>query len=227
MRDIHLKTIPESLRKFEKLYILTLENVGLKKIPDWINDLKNLDFLSFIDNELEELPKSMADLNYLGILDLNNNSLSSIPEFLGNMGFQYLFLKNNQIKTIPFSFLNIEVDELELQGNPLEKNPDLKTRFIIESLKRRDKIAIDLPKFNFKFETKNDDVSQKVEDLIQEYYELNFVDPDEIWHNQQKQEKICYDIIDIGFPAIDYLIDVYMMGNKEMQPIAGEIIDFI
>ncbi len=226
IKNIHLKTIPESLRKFEKLYILNLENVGLKKIPDWINELK-LDFLCLNGNELEELPNSITDLNYLGILDLSNNSLSSIPESLGNMGFQFLNLDNNQLKTIPLSFLNIEVDELELQGNPFVKNPNLRMRFIIESLKRRGKIDIDLPKFKFEFGAKNGEISDKVEDLIHDYRDLNIVDPGEMWRNQEKQEKICYEILDLGYSALDYLIDVYLMGYIEIQPIAGEIIDFI
>ena len=227
IRDIHLKTIPESLRKFEKLNILTLENVGLKKIPDWINELKNLDFISFYGNELEELPRSFADLNYLGILDLSNNSLSSIPESFGFMEFQFLNLKNNQIKTIPLSFLNIEVDEIYLEGNPFEKTPDLKTRFIIESLKRRDKIDIDLPKFKFEFEERDEKLVRRIDDLIEEYYQLRFVSPEDMLNSERKQQQICFEMINMGYVSIDFLIDVFLMGDDLIKTAAEEILDFI
>ena len=224
--NTHLETVPDSLRNLKKLNILCIKNVGLKKIPNWIIDFNHLDFLSFYGNDLEELPKNIGDLNYLGIFELSNNSLSSIPESLGNMQIESLDLRNNQLKNIPLSFLNIDVSELELRGNPLEINPDLKTRFIIERL---DSIDIVLPKFEFKFETekKNKIISDKVEDLIDKYYKLNFIDIDEMWISEQKQEKIRYEILELGLPALDYLIDAYLMGYNEMQSIAEEIIDFI
>ena len=153
-------------------------------------------------NELEELPNSITDLDYLGILDLSNNSLSSIPESLGSMGFQFLNLKNNHLKTIPLSFLNIEVDELVLQGNPLEKTPDLKTRFIIESLKRRVKIDVDLPEFKLEFECE-ESLINRIDNLIEEYSSLYGLSSEEFLEMESWQDKISYKLIKIGYTNIE------------------------
>jgi hypothetical protein len=207
---------------------LILDNANLKSIPDWIDELKHLDFLCLSNNRIEFLPDSIVNLNYLGILDLSHNIISDLPISFGNMEFQILNLVNNNLCTLPFSFLEINADDINLANNFFEGNPDLRTRYIIERLKSiRDNIDIELPKFEFEFGVREEKIVNRINDLYHEYYQFNFVSTEDFYYSEKKQEQICYELIDIGYVTIDFLIDEFLQGYDSMKPIAEEILDFI
>lgn len=249
LNEGHLNFFPESLKKIKNLGILVLSALGLKSIPEWIIELKKLDFLDLSYNKLNKLPDYFVDLKYLGVLDLSDNALQKLPNLFGNMGFEYLFLENNQLKTLPISFLNIEAIQITLNKNPLEEKPDLQTRFIIEYLRNRNsiEIVVDLPKFKFfsDITEKNSEVSSKTESLIQEYLEYDeiyrdsekfmkisediFVDPEESWkvyETKKRKIEILNEIMTLGYPAVDYLMGVYLEEDKR-RSVAGYILDYI
>lgn len=228
IRNCNLEEIPESMRNIDNLNVVILDNTNLKSIPEWFIELKRLDFLSFYKNNLKNLPNNFSDLEFAGFLDLSYNQISYLPESIGNIDIQHLYLSNNNLQTLPFSFLNI-FEGINLSENPLAENPDLKTRYIISSLKRRhDNIDIDLPKFKFEFEKRDEDVINRIDDLIDEYYQQNLISSEAFLEMERWQEKICYALIDIGYTSIDRLLDEeFLLGNPEIQNIAEEILDFI
>ncbi len=207
---------------------MILDNVNLESLPGWIDELKHLDFLSLSNNKIEFLPDSIVDLNYLGILDLSHNIISSLPESFGRMEFQYLFLSDNNLSTLPFSFLEIDAGEIDLAENLLDHDPDLKTRFIIERLKSiHDNIDVELPKFEFEFGERDDKLITRINDLIHDYYQLRFVSPEDMYDSERKHEQIRFELINIGYTTIDFLIDVSLTGEDLIKPVAEEILDFI
>lgn len=228
IRNCSIREIPESIKNIEKLNALILDNTSLESLPEWINELKHLDFLCLNNNKLENLPESLVNLNYLGILNLSHNRISYLPELFGKMEFQMLFLSNNNLTTLPFSFLEIDADEIYLAENPLEKNPDLRTRFIIERLRSiHDNIDINLPKFKFEFEERDEKLVRRINDLIHEYYQLRFVSPEDMFNSERKQQQICFEMINMGYVSIDFLIDVFLMGGDLIKPAAEDILNFI
>ena len=228
IRNYSLEEIPESMRNIDKLNVLILDNINLKSLPEWFSEFKHLDFLSFYKNNLKSLPDNFSNLDFIGVLDLSYNKISYLPESFGNIELQHLFLSNNNLRTLPFSFLNI-FGSITLSENPLAENPDLKTRYILSSLKRRhDNIDIALPKFKFEDEERDESVINRIDDLIDDYYQLYFVSPKEFLEMERWQDKISYELIDIGYTSIDRLLDdEFLMSDPEIQYVAEEILHFI
>jgi len=227
IRNCNLEEMPESMRNLDNLSVLILDHTNLKSIPEWFNELKRLDFLSLYKNNLKKLPDNFSQLEFAGFLDLSYNQISYLPESIGNIDIQYLYLSNNNLQTLPLSFLNI-FGGITLSENPLAENPDLKTRYIISSLKRRhDNVDIDLPKFKFEDEETEETVINRIDDLIEDYYQQNFVSPEDMLDSERKKEQICFDLIAIGYTTIKYLLDVFIGGESFIKPIAKEILDFI
>ena len=228
IRNCKLEEIPESMRNIHNLNVLILDDTNLKSIPEWFSEFKHLDFLSFHKNDLNNIPFNFSQLDFTGVLDLSYNEIYFLPESFGNMELQYLDLSNNNLQTLPFSFLKI-FGSITLSENPLIVNPDLKTRYIISSLKRRnDNIDIDLPKFKFEFEERDENVINRIDDLINDYYQNNLVSSEAFLEKERQQDKICYELIDISYTSIDRLLDdEFLSGNPEIQSIIEEILNFI
>ncbi len=228
IRNCNLEEIPESLKNIPNLNVLIIDDANLKSIPDWFSKLKHLDFLSFYKNELNNLPNNFTQLDFTGVLDLSYNEIYSLPESFGNIELQHLYLSNNNLQTLPFSFLKMN-GFITLNENPLIVNPDLKTRYILSSLKRRhDTIDVDLPKFKFEFGERDEIVINRIDDLIDDYSQKNLVFSEEFLEMEGWQHKIGYELIEIGYTSIDRLLDDdFLIGNPEIQSIAEEILDFI
>ncbi len=230
IKNCKLENLPNSIKNIKTLNTLVLSHVELKDLPDWITDINHLGFLCLSDNYLSKLPERFVDLNYLDILDLSNNNISFLPESFGFMEFQILFLNGNKLATLPFSFLNIKANEIYLNGNPLEREPDLKTRYIIEVIHKFDPYLIDieLPEFIFEFEQRDKDKIDKINKLIEEYYSLYSITSEEFLESERWQDKICYELIEIGYTSIDRLLDdEFLLGDLEIQYVAEEILRFI
>ncbi len=228
IRNCILEEIPESMSNIDNLVELILDNINLKSIPEWFSKFKYLDFLSFYKNNLKNLPENFSDLDFTGVLDLSYNNISYLPESFGDIEPQHLNLSNNNLQTLPFSFLNIFGD-ITLSENPFAENPDLKTRYIVSSLKRRNNnIDIDLPKFKFDVEEKDENVIKRIDDLIDEYHQLNYISLQEFIETERRQSKIFYELIEIGYTSIDRLLDdEFLNGDPEIQYVTEEILHFI
>ncbi len=86
---------------------------------------------------------------------------------------------------------------------------------------------INFPKFKFEFEERDEKLVRRIDDLIEEYYQLRFVSPEDILNSERKQQQICFEMINMGFVSIDFLIDVFLMGGELIKPASEEILDFI
>ena len=227
IRTCILKRLPYSIKKIEFLNTLVLEHVDLEKMPNWITEIKNLGFLCLSGNKLSYFPENFVDLSYLDVLDLSYNKIALLPDLFGVMEFQILNLSDNNLTTLPFSFLNINADEIYLAGNPLEKEPDLKVRYIIEKINKFHPYLIDivLPEFNFEFEDRDEEKIDRINKLIEEY---DIITSEEFLEAERWQDKICHELIEIGYTSIDRLLDDdFLLDDPEIQYVAEEILRFI
>ncbi len=229
INSLKLKEVPKSILNLEKTYTLVLYDAGLKEFPEIICEMESLDFLDLSGTDIEYLPESIKDLDGIQVLDLSNNNINMLPKSMGTMEFGYLFLTNNNIISIPESFKNIHIiSSLELDGNPVISNPDLRSRYILSYLETED-IFYDfkLPEISFKNIETDEKSRTKAEDMIYDYHQLNICKPSETYINTIKQDRIIDELIDIGYTAVDFLINEWLMGYEDIKPIAEEILDLI
>jgi len=226
--DCNLDIIPESIKQVEELNALVVHRTSLEEIPNFINEFKHLDFLMVSNNKLKFIPESMTKFDYLVVLDLCSNELSVLPESFGKIGFQLLWLENNNLETLPMSILNMDAEEVSLKGNPLGEFPDLKTRYIIGLLKSKNvSVDIRLSKIEFKVLTKNANLINELKNLVNNYFKLKCSNEEEEWVIEMRLENICHKLVELGYPSLHYLFDQYLNGLEDIKPIAEEILDLI
>nr|AAX07516.1 GTP-binding protein [Gemmata sp. Wa1-1] len=120
-----LTELPEWLGQFTGLRVLQLESNHLTRLPEWLGQLTQLQRLDLANNSLTELPEWLGQLTRLQRLDLANNSLTELPEWLGQLTqLQKLIIDNNLLNELPESLGRLtQLQTLRLNKNPL--NPEL------------------------------------------------------------------------------------------------------
>ena len=105
-----------------KVTALEIRGVGLKRVPESIRNLKSLKALTLSYNELTTLPESIGDLKSVGQMFLHGNKLISLPTSIGGLeSLRCLWLQENQLTELPDSFFKLQLDELKIENNPLNK----------------------------------------------------------------------------------------------------------
>eukprot|EP01132_Coremiostelium_polycephalum_P006656 gene6656-8235_t len=105
--------VPASLIQCKYLEIIDLSGCEIRYLPANFGELKNCLELNLGNNKLKELPDSFGKMTRLCLLNLQDNQLDELPLSIGNC-------------------IGLSVDTsgggLILYGNPLNKDPDLKSR---------------------------------------------------------------------------------------------------
>ncbi|MCD2425457.1 leucine-rich repeat domain-containing protein [Niabella pedocola] len=140
--------IPEGIRHFEDLEILSMPSNRIRAVPAWIGELKKLkglylgrngienipdeianctmlEHLSLDENRLDHLPESLVTLPHLKKLDLGSNRLTRLPEGIASLKkLTRLSVPANQLTAVPNGIVMLEqLDTLVLSGNRLSQLP--------------------------------------------------------------------------------------------------------
>ncbi|KAJ7953551.1 Plant intracellular ras-group-related LRR protein [Quillaja saponaria] len=95
----------------------------IRCLPASFSEMRSLIYLDAHFNELHGLPHSIGRLTNLEYLNLSSNfsNLTELPETIGDLvNLRELDLSNNQIRTLPYTFRQLEkLMKLNLDQNPL------------------------------------------------------------------------------------------------------------
>jgi len=95
--ELHLKEIPEIIRKMQNLKMISLYKNNIKHFPDWFSALRELEIIDIAHNKLENIHNIPTDT--LKILYAENNSIQ-VFDNLNAPFLKQLNLKNNFQVTI-------------------------------------------------------------------------------------------------------------------------------
>lgn len=150
-----MKKIDSRIFQLKKLLHLDLRENVIEELPSTFSQLENLQELILCANKIQNLPLSLCLLpkwkQFLSLLDLSNNGitllpiqlceldnlvtlkvdqnkLETFPPTIGRLKrLKYLSASQNQIKTLPCSFMQLCLEHLDLYNNPFadDTNSDL------------------------------------------------------------------------------------------------------
>ena len=113
LRDKNISKLPScGFTLLPNLEYLSLSNSQLTHLPEGgIGNLSNLTHLYLQNNQLTHLPEGvLGNLPNLTHLSLSDNQLTYLPECIGEYhALQCLYIDNNPLKYIPYSFKNLNV----------------------------------------------------------------------------------------------------------------------
>jgi hypothetical protein len=124
--------LPPTLRKFQNLKRLHLENCGINDTC-FLKDLSNLASLYLNNNDIKDI-STLKKLTHLTALELRQNKILDISHLRELIHLKTLDLRMNKIIEIPKALFDLkmeaDIDSFEdygglffLRGNPLEKPP--------------------------------------------------------------------------------------------------------
>lgn len=123
LSDNVIDTLPDDFGKLDKLRELYLNVNQLIQLPPKVclqNNIQNsLCLLDLSNNKLQVLPLQICELFNLVTLKLDHNELKELPPTIGRLkSLKYLTASNNQLTSLPASFLQLYLDNLDLFSNP-------------------------------------------------------------------------------------------------------------
>jgi len=117
--------LPDWLRLFKDLEVLSLENCQLKALPSWLSDLKNLKVLNLSGGPLPYIPAVLEHwLEEREEIILKSCSLQSLPAWLINgKSLKGIDLSGNYLTEIPESFFKgkNELEKINFSTNLIER----------------------------------------------------------------------------------------------------------
>jgi len=109
----------------ESTRILSLRNLGLRSLPNSLRDLQGLEHLGLENNQIKELPSWIGELSSLKLLSLGGNQIRRLPPEIGLLSkLRGLLLANNRLERLPETLRNLRLATLILGGNPKLDLPD-------------------------------------------------------------------------------------------------------
>jgi internalin A len=116
-----ISSIPEcfeQLINLQEINIINCPNLNLESLWRIINN-NQLSSFTISNIGIKEIPVELYSLKKLKHLDLSQNNISMVPvEILQLRTLNHLDLSNNNLKYIPQNFQNVDLDVLDLSGNP-------------------------------------------------------------------------------------------------------------
>ena len=117
-----LPVLPACVCFLASLKSLNAEDNEIKTISSEIRHLKQLKTLHLKCNKITHLPETFTELPNLEELHLSNNELKCLFGVLPSL-LRQLHLANNELRTLPASFMNMQLQGLTLSNNPLKFPP--------------------------------------------------------------------------------------------------------
>ncbi|XP_074597622.1 scribble planar cell polarity protein [Brevipalpus obovatus] len=145
----HIKELPESLFRLNKLQKLTVSDNEIGSLPMEIANLSNLAELDASKNEIMEIPEVIKFLRRLRVLDLSFNPLSRISNAITQLtSLTCLSLNEVELKVLPVDIGNlVNLESLELRENLIKTLPQSFARLTkLQRLDLGNNQLIELPK---------------------------------------------------------------------------------
>ncbi|KAI6210461.1 hypothetical protein M3Y96_00330700 [Aphelenchoides besseyi] len=144
----HIKELPKSLFRLQKLRRLGLSDNDIHRLPPDVAALQNLADLNISRNDISDLPDELKECRQLLVLDISSNpiarlpdsitlvrslthlalndiSLTKLPQDIGRLiGLRSLELRENHLRNLPSSITNlVQLQRLDLGQNELDELP--------------------------------------------------------------------------------------------------------
>ncbi len=125
LSGLDLTTLPNELFELKNLRAIDLSRNKLASIPSEIQQLKDLNILIANENPITTVHKDIDELQNLVTLSLVNCQLPEFPEgILAIKSLRSLQLEGNKISEIPLGLKDMEIEEINLLGNPIRNLPE-------------------------------------------------------------------------------------------------------
>lgn len=124
--DNKLCNLPDSLDRLPNLKELYLVKNNFTVVPPVIFNSSmrlTLRLLDMSKNKLNKLPTQICLMEKLTNLKVDNNNISCLPYNIGILtSLKYFSVAKNELRILPHSFSKLNIDSLDLSGNPLDTN---------------------------------------------------------------------------------------------------------
>ncbi|XP_022103702.1 leucine-rich repeat protein 1-like isoform X2 [Acanthaster planci] len=116
-----IRALPNNPGQLSVLAELKVANNLLERLPPplCLSSLRtSLHSLDLSENSLKFLPPQICELASLLRLNIANNQLTALPDHFGQLGrLRFFSVAGNQIEVLPFSFMDLALEEVDLTGN--------------------------------------------------------------------------------------------------------------
>jgi Leucine-rich repeat (LRR) protein len=190
--DTPLIPIPKEINRFKHIKRLNIAGTYNKELPAELYELNKLESLILARSGIETISPNIQNLSNLQYLDLENNNFTYLPNEISKLAnLKTLKLLYNPIQQLPESMQELNLDTLEIDYRPLNKN-SLKTLDVLAS--KGTKILNSVhnywtkPDYNPNFNTwqkvigavkLNDSRDELYDHFLSQLKVVNFVDPEE------------------------------------------------
>jgi Leucine-rich repeat (LRR) protein len=116
-------TLPDDMRNCTSLTSINLNScIDLVEIPEWIGELENLEYIDLSWTSIQTLPESTGHLLKLHTLIVRNcHNLTTLPLTIGNcQNLRYLDIAYTAITVLPISIWNLDIEDLDMRGTPIQ-----------------------------------------------------------------------------------------------------------
>lgn len=115
-----LSSVPPEIGRLRQLKTLRIYSNRLEKLPPELERLTKLEELHAGWNPIRRLPDAVTALENLRVLNVSNCALEALPEDIGRLrNLRVLKAPNNRLTAVPEGLFELDLDELNLSGNPL------------------------------------------------------------------------------------------------------------
>jgi Leucine-rich repeat (LRR) protein len=118
-----VEELPFTFSQLVNLQELILNSNRIQKLPSALFLLPNwkqlLSLLDLRNNSITLLPVQICELDNLITLKVDHNKLETFPPTVGRLRkLRYLSASHNHIEMLPYSFMQLQLEHLDLFGNP-------------------------------------------------------------------------------------------------------------
>ncbi|KAH7728046.1 PDZ-domain-containing protein scribble [Aphelenchoides avenae] len=121
----HIKELPKSLFRLQKLRRLGLSDNDIHRLPPEISALMNLVELNLSRNDISDLPEDLRVCKQLLILDISSNPIARLPDSITQVtSLTHLSLNDTSLTKLPQDIGKLEaLKSLEVRENHLRNLP--------------------------------------------------------------------------------------------------------
>jgi len=121
------KKLPNELRKFKRLKVLSVKRAGLTTLPSWLSELP-IERLILTKNNFDSIPKVVYRMRGLKHLDLGHNNISFIATEIENLQqLKHLNLWANPIYNFPIEMAELtSLQKFNLRSIDLNRHEQAK-----------------------------------------------------------------------------------------------------